>query len=235
MLKLTASYFHLDYKGQISAPVSTNVLINPIFTFTVTRNPTPAQVQDLINTTHLPVNGVLPPNVAFIFDGRPNNLGSTIESGVDFTVSWDHPTAWGDFYAIGSGTYLISYDAKVTPVAPTQDLRNTIYYPPTFRAMAELGWNRGGWNASTTVNYLNSYKNNLATPTQTVDASTTVDARVSYRFDDASWWTRGLEVTLGVNNVFDTDPPFVNIQGGVDPTVANLIGRMFTLTLDKKW
>jgi iron complex outermembrane receptor protein len=42
-------------------------------------------------------------------------------------------------------------------------------------------------------------------------------------------------------NVFDADPPFVNIAqspnggGGFDPTLNNPVGRIVGLTIAKKW
>jgi iron complex outermembrane receptor protein len=48
-------------------------------------------------------------------------------------------------------------------------------------------------------------------------------------------------VGLEARNLFDEDPPFVNVapsangSGGYDATVTNPIGRLLALTLRKKW
>jgi iron complex outermembrane receptor protein len=50
-----------------------------------------------------------------------------------------------------------------------------------------------------------------------------------------------LELGIEVRNLFDADPPYVNIapgvngSGGYDATAANPIGRLFALGLRKKW
>jgi iron complex outermembrane receptor protein len=49
-------------------------------------------------------------------------------------------------------------------------------------------------------------------------------------------WLAGMKLTFGINNIFDTNPPFANgfIQG-YDPVVANSIGRFFYVQLEKKF
>lgn len=234
---LTASltWFDLDYKDEISAPVINTVLVNPVFAGSVIRNPTAQQVADLIATSGLPIRGVLPTTVNFIFDGRPSNLGGTRTNGFDFALNYDRKLGWGDVYGSLSGTYLTRYDVRVTKIAPARDVLNTIYYPPRFRANAEFGWSNNGVSASTTVRYLNSYRNNLITPEEKVRGNVTVDLRLGYTVEDGPRWLKGTSVDFQVSNVFDRDPPYVNVQGGVDPSAASLIGRMFTVTLGKKW
>ena len=48
-------------------------------------------------------------------------------------------------------------------------------------------------------------------------------------------WAQGATLAFDVSNVFDRDPPFVNIQGGYDPVQANLVGRLATVTLGLRW
>ncbi|WP_182466686.1 TonB-dependent receptor domain-containing protein [Sphingomonas gilva] len=234
-LTLTATYFNLDYTGQITAPAINTVLVNPLFAGTVIRNPTQQQVDDLIANSGLRINGVLPAQVDFIFDGRPSNLSATQAAGFDFVLSYDKRLDWGDIYASVGGTLVTQYDIKVTDAAPAQNVLNTIYYPPRFRFNADAGWSNAGWAASATLRFLNGYTNNLVTPDEKIDANATLDLRVGYEFEQGSPWLEGLGVSLEVTNVFDTDPPFVNIQGGVDASAASLFGRMFTLVLEKKF
>jgi iron complex outermembrane recepter protein len=233
--RASVTYFDLDYTGQIFAPVITNVLINPIWAGSVIRNPTPEQVQQVITETGLPIRGVLPARVDFIFDGRPQNLGGTEVNGFDFLLSYDRTTDFGDLFATVSGSYLTKYDLKVTPIAPAQNQLNKIYYPLQFRMRGEVGLQRGPWMGQVMANYANGYDNNLVTPEQSVDSWTTFDVRVSYSFDGGSFWSRDLEASLEISNIFDEDPPFVNVQGGMDPSATSAIGRMFTVTFSKRW
>jgi iron complex outermembrane receptor protein len=70
-----------------------------------------------------------------------------------------------------------------------------------------------------------------------VDLSFGVDAGA---FGDSAL-LRDLQVGIEIRNALDEDPPYVNIapsangSGGYDATVANPVGRLFALSLRKKW
>ena len=48
-------------------------------------------------------------------------------------------------------------------------------------------------------------------------------------------WLAGTKLTFGINNIFDTNPPFADTVQGYDPTSANPIGRFFYMQLEKKF
>ena len=48
-------------------------------------------------------------------------------------------------------------------------------------------------------------------------------------------WLAGSKVTFGINNIFDTPPPFADTFVGYDPQTANPIGRFFYFELEKKF
>jgi hypothetical protein len=48
-------------------------------------------------------------------------------------------------------------------------------------------------------------------------------------------WLAGSKVTFGINNIFDTPPPFADTFVGYDPQTANPIGRYFYFELEKKF
>jgi iron complex outermembrane receptor protein len=64
-----------------------------------------------------------------------------------------------------------------------------------------------------------------------------VDLHLGYDLGDLA---KGVRIALDITNVFDRDPPFVNIgpssttDGGYDASLANPVGRLvaFTLTAD---
>lgn len=65
-----------------------------------------------------------------------------------------------------------------------------------------------------------------------IDAtSTTVDLNLEYSL------VGGTDLALNVQNLFDTDPPFiVNARGtGYDPTNATALGRFVSLTMTHEW
>jgi iron complex outermembrane recepter protein len=49
------------------------------------------------------------------------------------------------------------------------------------------------------------------------------------------YWLAGSKITFGINNVFDTPPPFADTFMGYDPQTATSIGRFFYFELEKKF
>ena len=81
------------------------------------------------------------------------------------------------------------------------------------------------------------------TPSQSVSAYTTLDLNAVYDLgvQFPSVITKDLRLTLHINNLFDKDPPYVNIPispnggGGFDPNVTNPVGRLVSLAIAKKF
>ncbi|HXM30002.1 MAG TPA: hypothetical protein VN957_28520, partial [Chthoniobacterales bacterium] len=49
-------------------------------------------------------------------------------------------------------------------------------------------------------------------------------------------WMAATKLTFGINNVFDTAPPFADQTGGFDPASgATPIGRYFYVSVEKKF
>ena len=112
-----------------------------------------------------------------------------------------------------------------------------IYQPLELRWRGYLAWDWQKLSSEVAVNYTNSYTNNQGTVIHEVDAFTTVDLRAAYDFEGlgADAVTKGLTASLQVQNVTDEDPPYVNIDGGVNFTTASPLGRTWSVTLSKKW
>ncbi|MBV8274236.1 MAG: TonB-dependent receptor, partial [Verrucomicrobia bacterium] len=49
------------------------------------------------------------------------------------------------------------------------------------------------------------------------------------------YWLANTTLTFGINNIFDTNPPFVDDGYGFDPTTANAFGRYFYVEVEKKF
>jgi len=58
-------------------------------------------------------------------------------------------------------------------------------------------------------------------------------------YSSSGWraWLNNTTITLGMNNVFDQDPPFTafNGQNGYDPWQANIRGRIWYVALKKRF
>jgi iron complex outermembrane receptor protein len=241
-LKLGINYFDIDYSNQIVQFLSNTAILNQesFYSSIITRNPTPAQVTAFEG--NLFINGVPPANPTLLVDGALRNLGRSVSQGLDLSGSYRFTTErYGTFQVSAAGTYMLEYLVQQTPTAPLTSALNTIYNPLRFKMRSALDWQFDGFDTNVALNYVNGYTNTLSTPKQSVSPYTTVDLHLSYAVDHGSDWLKGLRVGIDVTNLFDAQPPFVNIApsgnggGGFDPTVANPIGRIVAFYVDKKW
>jgi iron complex outermembrane receptor protein len=232
-LRVSATYFNIDYENQILAlRGTTGLLTNDIYAPYRILDPTPQQVADLL-TSGLPVNS--PVNAAlvtYIQDGRRQNLGETIAKGIDFAVSDAWPLGSGKLRAGVNATYFTHFTTASAPGASEVDVLNTLNFPQRFRARGELGWRGEKLSALAFVNYTNGYDQTGVTPIRSIDAYTTVDLHIGYELSALS---EGLSMAIDAQNAADKDPPFVNIAGGYDPQSASPLGRLIALSLRKSW
>lgn len=241
--KLSVNYFDVRYENQLNSVLSDLTILGREGQFDgtgiIVRNPSAS-----LYSQYPVLSGVLPNPVTLFVDGRTRNLGKSITHGFDLQASTRIQTNdWGNFGIGINGTIFTKYKVAVTPAAPLVDQLNTINNPLRFKARASGSWSYGPWYSNLFVNYTNAYQNNLATPIQKVSSNTTVDVRVAYSLDEEgkSEIFKDATIALGATNLFDKEPPFVNIQqsgnggGGFDPTVANPIGRVISITFDKRF
>jgi len=250
--KISINYFNINYSNQISSYLSNlNILQNPApFAGVINTCPSAAcsaLIDKFINgvgpdPSPLPVFGPILASPAVFVDGREQNLATTRTGGLDFDLRHRIATEGAGQFDLGvSGTYFFNYRLTQTPGAPVENVVNTIGYPLRFRARGSAGWSNGPITAFAFVNYLNAFTNNLATPVQRVSSYTTIDASFAYAFASDHAVLNGVRIGLDVRNLFDTDPPFVNIAsngnggGGFDPQTANPLGRVIGLSLSKKF
>ena len=232
-LRVSATYFNIDYENQILAlRGTTGLLTTDIYARYRILDPTPQQVADLLGSG-LPINSQINAStVTYIQDGRRQNLGQTIAKGVDFAVSDAWPLGSGKLRAGVNATYFTHFTTASAPGAAEVDVLNTLNFPQRFRARGELGWRGEALSALAFVNYINGYDQTGVTPIRKIDSYTTVDLHVGYELSALS---EGLSVALDVQNLADNEPPFVNIAGGYDPQSASPIGRLIALSLRKRW
>ena len=102
---------------------------------------------------------------------------------------------------------------------------------------ANLGWRAGDWNVQAFLNHTGSYRNNTVSPVQVVDSNNTVDLHIAYTVGEHApvSWAKGMVLSLDANNLFDKDPPFVNINGGYDPQTVSPMGRLIAVNISKRW
>jgi len=241
------TYFQIDYENQIAQYLGDRNILQRESEFEGTgiilRDQAAADRIDELFAQGLNVaRGVLPDPVTLYVDGRPSNLGRSETEGLDFTFRTGWSTDGGSqFMADVSGVYTIDYKVSITPTGSLLDKDNQIFNPLGTRARASLSWYYGRYSARALLNYIGSYKNTLATPTQSVDSFTPLDLNAWMEIGDPDGrsmrdgWVLGLEIS----NVFDEDPPYVNIapsgngSGGYDATASNPVGRLIGVNVKK--
>lgn len=246
--RISMTYFDVEYEKQIQQYLGDNNILNREAQFAGTGiilrdGAAASRIQDLFAQGLNVARGVLPNPVTLYVDGRPNNLGVSNTNGIDFQIlyQWSHST--GDYSLSFGGMYLTKYKLAITPTGDKLDKLNDIFNPLEFKARASLSWNRGPYSARLVINHVGGYNNDLVSPVQDVDSFTPVDLSASYAIGDQEG--RGLTdawvVGLDISNIFDEDPPYVNIaptnngSGGYDATASNPVGRLIGVTVSKRF
>ena len=183
------------------------------------------------------------------------NSGITIAEGFDVAASYAWNTAnWGRFDVGVNATYMSSYESSTVPgIAPTELIDATI--PGSsgddaylrLKGQAFVNWNWKGLQSRVTGTYTDGFDDVGGDPFNgipfRVDSTFVYDVQFSYKLfpaksrQDTSWYS-DLKLTIGANNVFDEDPPFVadggNNSNGYPGFLYNATGRFVYFGLEKK-
>lgn len=246
-LRLSVTYFDVAYDNQVSANLSNLAILASEDQYAGTGVILRGQdardrVQALLDQGYAVLNQPIPGNdvnnVELFVDGRSLNLGKSVTRGIDFNVRY-----FLDFSAVdrltltASGTYLTDYKVAVAPAGDLLDQRNLIFQPLKFKARLAANWDHGPMSVRAAATHVGGYTNNAITPSEKVDSFTPVDLSVTWRIGESfpAGTMEGLELIGEVRNLFDADPPYVNIapsgngSGGYDASAANPIGRQFAI------
>lgn len=249
--RLSLTYFDIDFENKIG-PI-TEVFTNfdsPEYADLVIEDPTSEEIASFVNSPFFQdffgasaedlISGAVP--TSRIIDGRVNNVARTSVAGLESQVSYTFETNAGNFSLGFNANYLLNFKDVFLATLPLVEKVDTFQNPVDLRVRSSATWSRGGWNASAFVNFTDSYTNDRVDPEEGINSWTTVDAQVSYSFEErASRWLDGIRLSLSIQNLFDEDPPFVRaISGfqfsfGYDPTNAEPLGRFLAFELTKEW
>lgn len=243
-LRIGITYWDVKYENQVLANLSNLAILNQEAQYAGTgiilRGAEAEARVAALNAGGVAFVGAPARPVQLFVDGRSQNLGVSITRGIDFVADYQLPLGSDLLLFNASGTYLTDYHVAVTPTAPLLDQRNLIFRPLKFKARASVAWLHGPIMARLLATHVGGYTNDAIVPNESVGSFTPVDLSVSYTFGrDGAWSPFGREITIGaeVRNLFDQDPPYVNIapsgngSGGYDATAASPVGRMFAASL----
>ena len=253
-LSIHGSYFDINFEDRVGIPnvgsfFSVLERENQLAPGVVTRNPTGAELADLIQgasavfnfSTFLGDPSVEPLDAEAIVDRSSRNIARQDVSGIDLRGRYDWDSNFGEFGLIFNVSYVFEYLQQDEPTVPAVDLVDTFRNPVDLRARSGLTWRRGDLSTSIFVDYVDSYEE--PDNQTTVDAWTTADIRLAADLGGLfpeSHIARGTDISVSIQNLFDTDPPFIasgNLAQpvGYDPINADPLGRVVALQLAKRW
>ena len=167
--------------------------------------------------------------------------------GIDFTVAYRFPKiALGQFNAKAEASALQRFDFTQNATTPAVNQR-WLDGNSKWKGNASLTWRRNLWSAGVFANYVSGYRDSsLRTTTFTasyissdgyyiVRDMITYNVHLAHQFKEGKWLGNS-SVRLGVNNLFDKDPPFSNKSSqGYDSGMADPRGRALYAELTKKF
>ena len=180
------------------------------------------------------------------------NLNQIQTEGYDLSLRYNLPTSVGTYDLVLSGTHLDEFNVispNPTGGAPivtravgtatggtTPPTARSTY--PEWKALASLSWNLGDWTTLWRTRYIGSTADGPAPALPLIPVKNGRVAAIAYHDlqldrNFASW---DLDVTVGVNNLFDQMPPasYANTPINFDIYTYDVMGRYFYVRLAKK-
>jgi iron complex outermembrane receptor protein len=254
-MRLSATFWNVDYTGMITSPQAIFALSSPALSPLLTLYPNGATAAQIAAAAGgRPQTGALPQNVYFIYSYQQQNALNLKSDGIDADASYRFDTSVGEFSADLSGSVKLKMMQQFGSGGQWFSILNTSGFNTTFpsnrlAARLDLGWKEMGVSAHVIANYEGSYYNwNGSAPYpllrdaafspigggQPVVAYTTFDFHAAYNFGTSGFLANS-EINLTGLNVLNKAPPFFNTALGYDTFNANPIGRLITLGVSKKW
>ncbi len=259
-LRISGTYFHIDYTDRLGTVDFNQAQLDQIgFAFAYNPSPTLDDFAAIVATnpfffdrTGL-ISDVTDPAaiadvVTVIADFRLRNLAESVAEGVDIAIDYDRDLAIGDAsYGLRLTQTLTSSD-RAFSAAPETIRLDTVGNPVSLRFNAYAGLATGPWSGRISAYYIDGYMNGSVIPDQSIDSWITTDLSIRYAPESSqNALLKDLALSLTINNLFDSDPPFVQRQDlnigldgltreiGYDPVNANPVGRFVTLGLRKQF
>jgi len=170
------------------------------------------------------------------------NFDDRITKGIDFAMIYRlRDTSIGDFVFNLGATHLLKAeqipgtDAQTIidlnnpfiTVASGGDLIEQNGRRPKWKGSGSVTWYKDNWTANIFANFVGPVNDTSVQDSDgnffRVDSWTTVNTSIAYDFDEGA--LEGLRVKLGMNNIFDVDPPLADENLGFFTQLHNAIGR----------
>jgi iron complex outermembrane receptor protein len=182
-------------------------------------------------------------------DTRWINAGETVTTGVDINASMNGKLDTARWGIMLEGTYLLEKKSRPVPSAAFGASLigqfNANDDPALlWKHSLTASYSDGPWSASITQLYRSGYKQAVIyVPTYTpTEWNPDVEAYILYNTSVTYSGIKNLDMTFGIKNLFNTDPPFAisydtNTGAGSswDPRVADPRGRAYTMQATYKF
>ena len=172
------------------------------------------------------------------------NLFNIRTNGVDVDFKWRFANNDTGRWTLGlNGTYFNKYDIQLPDGTYFSAVANNTLTGITgviarWRAVHSLSWDRGPYSAFLAYNFQAAYLDNPSTVSgeqRTVGTYETFDLQGTYS------GIKNWQLTLGVRNLFDRDPPYSNVsaqgqfQSGYDASYGDPRGRFYYASVTYKF
>lgn len=172
------------------------------------------------------------------------NLGKMNVDGIDMQFDTSFEVGPGVLGANVALTHLLKWQQQEDPAAPLTDQEGTIGILvaetfPEWKARMSLAYSFSDYDIRWTMNYIDGMRvvnSDAARTPATVGVVPTVPSYLYHRLTGSWQATEALNVTLGISNLTDKEPPIytsdsrAGIQANTDPSTYDVLGRRFFLT-----
>jgi outer membrane receptor protein involved in Fe transport len=243
-LKWEVNLFTTRFDERIAQPALEDfarALSNPALAAFVRRIDPANNAGDLAEVSELlarpgAITGSTPANgFGAIVEGRFVNTAALDVSGLDWDVRYTTDVGTGRLETGLSATWLFHYRQRLTALSPSIDRLDTLGNPVNLKLRGSATWTQGPFAATLIGNYVDSYRDDVSSPSRRISSFVTADATLGYA--PVRGLLAGLRLALAIENLFDADPPFVDrVNGlGFDAGNASPIGRVIALELRRSW
>ena len=236
---IAVTYFDIKFRDKIDyAALTANGLANPALDGRVIWSPSDSLRNQACQYATNPQQCLAAPVDALV-DLRLQNTSVVRTRGIDLLAKLDRETARGNVGLRVAGTYLFQYGQSYSRNGQVNDLLNTQNYPVSLRLHSSAHWRYRDFEISHDLSYTHGYRNTATDPASSVGGWTTTDLNLSYapQHTDLSW-AAGATLFVGVRNLFDHYPPFVDNRKtwiGYDQENGDLLGRFVSIGIRKNW
>ncbi|MCP4323061.1 MAG: TonB-dependent receptor [Alteromonadales bacterium] len=176
-------------------------------------------------------SSAVPGNIIEVYDYTVN-VGGIDTDGVDFEARYAFESGLGDWVIQLDGTYLLNYDKEI---AGGQIIEHTGRFNNNhdgffteLRSNLTVNWSIDDWSVTGTVRYIGGVTETEA-GWWTEDFDRNVPSMTTFDLQGNWQAMENVAFTVGVDNVFDEQPPFVYSAFGAntDVTTYNVLGAFY--------